>query len=400
MILRRLFGRRRLVNIVKDLDGGAPRSMKALIYYKTDPFNDPSLVDDYTHSNNWEIVQLVKILNSLDFSVDVLDRNTKGYLPEDDYALFLGLGAGNSGRYYADIAQRLPSAIKIMLCMGPAPDLSNELVLAQYAAFKQRTGIDAPPQRTVSYVTGDQFKRMVELTDYIFAIGEEGMFSPESYKQYGKPVLTFLPGLSPDIPFFPAHSATKSGDRFLCFAGNGLICKGVDLLVEAFRDMPDMELVICGPDTEPAFNEAYSDHIAKSSNISFEGFIKIKSEKFRNICKETGFVIFHSSSEGCATSVATAMRAGLIPVVNRETGLDVSGCGILIPRADDSIEAIKRSVREAAAMSDEERTQRVFDTLAHAAMFSQAGHTSTMTLNLIRVLKENYEQINKMAYKE
>ena len=41
--------------------------------------------------------------------------------------------------------------------------------------------------------------------------------------------------------------------NFLCFAGNGFICKGVDVLIEAFLQTPDLNLSICGPNTEKAF---------------------------------------------------------------------------------------------------------------------------------------------------
>lgn len=119
---------------------------RALLYYKTDPFWNKS-AEKYTHSNNWEILEMCRILNTKFFIVDVIDRNVNNFVPEDKYELFIGLGSGNSGKHFARYAKVLTKATKVLYATGADPALSNELILERYEDFYKRTGIKAPPMR-------------------------------------------------------------------------------------------------------------------------------------------------------------------------------------------------------------------------------------------------------------
>lgn len=377
---------------IENLDGGRrDLSLRALLYYKNEPYWDPVAVSESAHTNLWEIIELQHILNRLGFVVDAIDRDCDGVDVSNKYDLFLGLGAGNSGRHFVRLAEQTSSAVKIMLAMGPAPDLSNSLVEERYAAFRQRTGVAAPSMRTVTKVTGDRFLAIADLADYIFAIGEPQSFSPQTYLEYGKPVLTFMPGVSSGVGFQPRWLRTRKRNTFLCFAGNGFICKGVDLLVEAFEQMPDMQLVICGPDSEPAFFETYGQRIAASANISYRGFISVGSKDFAQLCAECSYTILHSSSEGCATSVATCQCAGLPPLVSHATSIDVRDFGWILPD-EDNIRGIVDTVRMAASVSVTEYRRRAMRTLDDAQRYSRSNYTATMTSNIIQVLSENLDR--------
>ena len=61
--------------IIKDYRKDCHKKLgHVLLYYKTSPFVF-SFFDQYTHTNNWEVLAIVKILNKLGFWVDVLDRD-------------------------------------------------------------------------------------------------------------------------------------------------------------------------------------------------------------------------------------------------------------------------------------------------------------------------------------
>lgn len=395
-IARKIIGRIRRRSFVQHLTGGfEDLNRKALIYYKTDPYWAPWIVDDYSHTNNWEIVQLQRILNKLGFSVDVIDRNCERFVPRKDYSLFMGLGAGNSGKHFSRIAEALPGAVKIMLAMGPAPDLSNELVVNQYARFAQRTGIDAPPMRTVEHVIGDEFTRIMNHTDYVFAFGEAHCFSAQTYLPFGKPVLPLYPAISPQVGFEIDWLKSRKLNNFLCFAGNGFICKGVDLLVEAFSKMPHMNLTICGPKTESSFFRAYKKIIEDSSNISFAGFVSVDTPQYRELCAQNAYVIFHPSKEACATSVATCMRAGLVPVLNYETGIDIRDYGYLIEGTDDPLSAIRDAVTRASNLDRDQYVTRSLQTFADSQKYSQESFTTSMTKNLVQVIQDNFHRFSR-----
>lgn len=356
----------------------------ALLYYKTEPFVMPWKVRSYRHTNLWEIVQIVRILNRYGYVVDVVDRDTKKFVPEDIYDLFLGLGAGQSGKRFSQYAKKMPRATKILIAAGPEPRLSNKLVLAQYARFNQRHGCKVPAMRLTEGIDFESFARD---TDYFMPIGEKHTFCPESYTALGKPVLNYLPSTSPAIRFLPEWLKTRSRRAFLCFAGDGFICKGVDVVVDAFADMPDAEVYICGPRSEPAFFEVLEAKLAASSNILYEGFVRIGGPRFEELAAHCSYVVFPASAEGCATSIATVLRIGLLPVVTREAGIDIDQFGIYIDgEKENLVEETMSACRKAIEISDFEYRQRVWDCLKDSSKYTQASFTGSFEKSILTVL--------------
>lgn len=361
-----------------------PVTRHAAMYYKTEPFYTD--ISRYTHTNNWEIVRAIEILNSKGFSVDLIDRDNHNWTPNKVYDLFLGLGVGNSGKNYARYAKASKAKVKVLLSMGPQPDISNELVVERYKEFNKRSGMNAPAMRTVSDVIGDKFIEIISETDFIFNIGEKGNQSYNSYKKYGKPVLHFYPAVSPVVSYNPAWKTTRNRNSYLCFAGNGLICKGVDVVTEAFLNDPDKILHICGP-AEDSYFRYYGDKIKSSKNIKYHGFVEPGGDKFNMLASECSYVIFHSSAEGCCTSVATAMKAGLVPVINPWTGILVNDCGISMSEGGDVIQTIKCTINKASLMTEQEYNQLVQSTLRKVNIFSQESYTESYTVAIEEVIK-------------
>jgi len=222
----------------------------AALYYKTEPFVTD--ISRYTHTNNWEILCCVEILNNLGYVVDVIDRDNSSWISKKKYDLFLGLGVGNSGKNFVRYAKESGADKKILLSMGPQPDISNELVVDRYKQFNKRCNMNAPTMRTVSDVIGDKFLDIIDSTTAIFNIGEKENESYKSYQKYGKKIYSFYPAISPAVSYNEEWLTTRKRNSFLCFAGNGLICKGVDILVESFLKNEHLDLNICGP-AETAF---------------------------------------------------------------------------------------------------------------------------------------------------
>ena len=367
----------------KQLPGHSPQK-RALLYFKTEPFVMPWKVRAYAHTNLWEIVEMVRILNRYGYAVDVVDRDAKQFVPDNVYDLFLGLGAGHSGKRFSQFAQRMPCATKILIAAGPEPRLSNKLVLEQYARFNHRHGCNVPAMRLTE---GIDFESFSCDTDYFMPIGGQGTFCPESYGNLGKPVLNYLPSTSPAIRFLPEWLDTRSRNAFLCFAGDGFICKGVDVVVDAFAAMPDAEVYICGPSSEPAFFEVLGAKLAQSSNIRYEGFIEIGGSRFEQLMAHCAYVVFSSSAEGCATSVATALRAGLIPVVTHETGIDIGQFGIKIGgKKDNLVEETVRACQQAIQMQDTDYRQRVWVCLEDSLKYTQSSFTASFDKAIRTVL--------------
>ena len=357
---------------------------RAAMLYKTEPFVNGQ--KDH-HTNNWEIVEAIRILNSFGFSVDLIDRNHHNWSPSEKFDLFLGLGAGGSGINYARYARASQSPIKVLLAMGPHPDVSEKRVIERYSNFNSRNNMNAPPQRLVSMVSGTVFQDFLSCTDYIMCIGEEGNESYKSYSSHGKIVLPFFPGVSREISFSPHFFKTRHLSHFLCFAGNGLICKGVDLLVEAFAKTPAKTLHICGPKTEAPFFSKYDDIINNSPNIHYHGFISPSSKEFLKLAGLCSYVIFHSAAEGLATSVATAMRAGLVPVLNSWSGIIHEDFGVPLEEEGDLIENVIAGVKKTSLITPDSYREMVFKTLNKSLDYTQSSFTHSYSSCILKILE-------------
>lgn len=87
--------------------------------------------------------------------------------------------------------------------------------------------------------------------------------------------------------------------HFLWFGSSRLIHKGLDLLLEIFKELPDLHLHVCGPiNNELKFKDIYYEELYNTKNIHTYGFINIQSKSFKGIINKCAFIIFPSCSEG------------------------------------------------------------------------------------------------------
>lgn len=342
----------------------------ALLYYKTDPLVFKSTARDTSHTNHWEIVEIVRILNKLGYWVDVIDRTANlsdiQKNIKDKYDIFIGLGAGNSGRYYPEVASKTSSALKVLYATGSETELSKALMLKRYDYFYKRyPGTNVKVRRVIRNV---DINKVMSYTDVIFSIGNE--FSAGSYRKFGKPIFRINPSSSPNLRANIFQLQQRNPRKFVYFGGNGNIVKGLDLAIEAFSQIPELELYICAP-KEPDFDNVYSDVIARSKNIHFLGFIEVGGSVFNKLVSKCGYVILPSSSEGIATSVTTCMRCGLVPVVTRECGIDVGDFGHII--GDVEVGKLADQIKKISKVSLDELYERSVKTYLDSFKYTQAG---------------------------
>ncbi len=318
---------------------------KVLLYYKTDPFGLSGRMHGYKHVNNAEVVMMVRALNTLGFAVDIIDRTaTPDQLVfRDEYTLFIGIGAGDSGKYFARIAAQVPRAKKVFYALGPEPMLSNNLILKRYDYFYERHPAYKDKVQLRRMITAVDIDAAMSLADIILCCGGDD-FAADTYKKFNKPIYSIYPSSDPfaDIP--PVVDK-KDPLHFLYFGGNGNIVKGLDIVCDVFSQLPEkFHLTICAPKSEKDFNEVFTREWGNCKNISFMGFVRIGSPVHTNLIKSASYVIFPSCSEACATSVSACLRGGLIPIVTRETGIGIA-CEIGVELQSDRVEYIRDVVQ-------------------------------------------------------
>lgn len=354
---------------------------RALLYYKTEPFFSPRSVREYTHTNNWEILEIARILNQLGFVVDVVDREVpiQKFSPRSHYDVFLGLGAGNSGKHFLRLGKMVPEAVKILFAAGPEPDFSNRLIHERYEYFFSRhPGIAMEKRRLITEV---DFSAFAKIADAIFYVGND--FSRASYQSFKKPLYRIYPSTSPRIQCCIDEISKSSARDFLYFGGSGNVVKGLDVLIESFADLPQRKLHICAPKEED-FERFYAGILRNSERFVWHGLVEVGSPRFHEITAECGFVVLPSCSEGCATSVVTCMRRGLIPVVTYECGIDHGDWGVSIPSIH--VQDLREQMRGLQHISQAEMGWRRHETFIESWKYTQSAFSKSFAEALSRVL--------------
>ena len=152
----------------------------AAMYYKTEPFFTD--ISSYTHTNNWEIVRAIEILTNKGFSVDLIDRDNQNWVPQKEYDLFLGLGVGNSGKNFSRYARSSKAKVKVLLSMGPQPDVSNELVLERYRSLQNIIAILGEGELSEQEkITVNRAKKLIKFFSQPFYTAEQFTNVPGKY---------------------------------------------------------------------------------------------------------------------------------------------------------------------------------------------------------------------------
>ena len=128
-----------------------------------------------------------------------------------------------------------------------------------------------------------------------------------------------------------------------------MVHKGLDLALDAFAGMPDMELTVCGrPEKEEDFYKLYEKELLHSPNIHFHGWIDMATPAFAEIARTHAAVIYPSSAEGGAGSVIHCMHAGMLPICTTEASIDLGDFGNHVESG--TVEAVQKACRAVAEM--------------------------------------------------
>ncbi|OKH52289.1 glycosyl transferase family 1 [Calothrix sp. HK-06] len=308
-----------------------------LVSYRIEPFflkpNEPVPND---HTWHWECRQIVLTFLELGYCVDVIQFHNHKFVPKKDYAFFI------------DIRHRLESltpllnkdCIKILHSDTAHILYHNAAELNRLLSLQQRKGI------TLKAMRYEAINNAIEYADCGIVLGNE--FTVNSFSYAKKPIYR-VPISAPQVYPWPAKKDFEAVRKtFLWFGSGGLVHKGLDLVLDAFADMPDYNLIVCGPiSKEKDFEAAFYTELYRTPNIKTIGWVDISSEKFLEIANSCLGIIYPSCSEGGGGCVITCMHAGLIPIVSYESSVDVhEDCGVILK--ESSVAEIKDSIRTVA----------------------------------------------------
>lgn len=326
-----------------------------------------------SHTQHWECLQMVKTFLDLGYCVDVIGLFNNIFVPKKDYSIVIDV-RWNLER----LAPLLNKDCVRIAHLDTAHHLfHNAAECNRLLALQQRRGVTLIPRRV------DMPHLAIEYADCATILGNE--FTIDTFKYANKPIYR-VPISTPEVyPWSEDKDFEACRKRFLWFGSGGLVHKGLDLVLEAFAEMPDYDLTICGPiKKEKDFEQAFYQELYQTLNIHTIGWIDISSPKFLEITNSCTGIIYPSCSEGGGGCVITCMHAGLIPIVSYEASVDVhDDFGVTLKEC--SVEEIKNALCKISSLSGQELKRMA----RKSWEFARANHTKEKFAQEYRNVVEN-----------
>ena len=331
---------------------------------------DPFPID---HTNRWESRQIARTFLDLGYGVDVINEQNDRFVPTKNYSFFVG------NRINFDRISGLlnKECIRILHVDTSHWLFNNMAEYRRLELLRQRRGFALHPDR---YLTPNF---AIERADYATVLGNH--FTMSTYSHANK-LLFRVPISSATVyPWQDDKDFEQVRNHFLWFGSSGFVHKGLDLVLEAFAQMPKYRLTVCGPIRfDPEFQSRYDKELYKTPNIHTVGWVDISSPKFLEIAKNCVGIVFPSCAEGGGGGVITCLHAGLIPVVSREASVDVDESRGLVLK-ESSVDEVKASVQSLSALT----AQQLAMMAKRNWEFARANHTrETFAASYAKVVSE------------
>lgn len=268
----------------------------------------------------------------------------------DKYDVIFG-----SGVQYIQLCKANPKAKKILFITENAPWVVREKYQERVAYFNTRH-----PEIELTDSPRNDF-----YNDEMFEISDAGIAVTGSYnlagikKRLSHTIRLNVNGLqNGNFAMKDAKDYEKTRKHFVWFGSRGFVHKGLDILIDAFNELPELQLDVYGID------EAEMKNVTIPDNVKMCGMVNVMSDVFlRNVVEQCSFVVSLSCSEGMQTGLATCMLHGLIPIVTKECGIDDQKNIVLFDAFD--VESVKATLLKASRMPVEEvkeREKKIYET--------------------------------------
>jgi len=298
-----------------------------------------------THTNIWASLQIARTFSQLGFEVDVISHRNLSFEPKKTYDVFLDVRR-NLERLASVVGK---DCVKIMHVDTAHILFHNAAESARLLNLQQRRGVTLRASRYEIPNLG------IEHADCATTTGNDFTISTFAYAK--KPFHRVPIPVAISLPWPKDKDFAACRTKFLWFSSGGLVHKGLDLALEAFAGMPEYELIVCCPiDREKEFAAAFRKELYETPNIKPLGWVDLAGGQLAEIANRCAGMVYTSCSEGGGACCVTAMHSGLVPIVTRETSVDVQDFGFLI--RDATIEEIRARVRQVADLPVSELEER------------------------------------------
>lgn len=311
-----------------------------------------------SHTHYWECRQMAKSFAAAGFIVDVIDFADDRFIPQKSYDIVVSART-NLER----LAKHVPNHCVKVAHLDTAHFLTNNAnATERLRRIRDHHKVSLRSTRMV------ENNWAIEAADMGCVLGNA--FTEDSYRFAEKPIHRIPLSSVRQYDWLADKDFDACRSTFLWFGSGGFAHKGLDLVIDAFAELPDHKLLICGPlDLEPRFVNAFEQPMYHSDNVETIGWIDVTSPEFTAIRQRTLATIYPSCSEGGGGSVITCMHAGLIPVVTPEASVDVGDFGTVLQEM--SVPTVRDAILELSELPAADLEQRARSSWDYA----RANHT-------------------------
>jgi hypothetical protein len=321
-----------------------------LLSFITQPFTlAPNEFLGDPHSNIFVPSELARVFSERGYDVDITNWYNTSFIPKKKYDACVDIH-NNLER----LSALLPSScVKIAYITGSYWRFQNEVEEKRARMLESRRGIRLPVIRKVPPTHFEKY------ADFVIGYGNRtvhGTFPmPEGKKIIPLPVPTME-----EYNFPEGKDFSLARKHFLWFGGGGMVLKGLDLILEAFTELPNLHLTLIGPVfSEKEFCKIYEKEL-KLPNITVyekpykekdDALSKVGDKYVYDVIKECGAALGMSASEGGGGATVQAMQAGVFPIVTPNTGIDERVPSIVLE--NPTVENIRKTVEDFSKISPE-----------------------------------------------
>ena len=339
-----------------------PSKGNVLIAYIIDPFLLKTGENvSQQHTNHFESLQIAHIFLDLGYTVDVIDYENTVFRPSRQYQFFVSARTN-----LVPIAERLNAD-----CIKIAHFDTSHFAFNNAACYQRVLELQTRRSVTSTSIRVCENNMALEYADYAVILGND--FTLGTYAYGNKPMFA-LNVPTPNVYLSPESKDFEACRKhYLWIGSSGFVHKGLDLVLEAFSELPDFRLTVCGPlekwGKRNRFCEQFHKELYESPNIQTVDWVDVSSPLFQDIANGCLALIYPSCAEGQSGSVITCMQAGLIPIVSYQSGVDVHDYGVML--ADCSVSTIKSTIQRTSEFASDKLAA-----MASAAWrYARAHHT-------------------------